>query len=345
MNPISRRDFLKLSASTFASLAFSPFLPGLGTFEDTEQVRVTTSSVSVFSASNDQSLIVGQRFRDELVNIYEEVNSGTPVYNPIWYRVWGGYMHRARLQKVKTLFNEPLTTIPEGIRQLSELTVPYTQAMRYTKTYGWQPNLRLYYGSIHWIDGIDEGPDGQPWYRIFDELIGFSYHVLAIHLRPIPFEEWAPITPDVPLENKRIEVNLPTQILTAYEYDQIVFQTNISSGIPAGRPSPNVISTKTPSGEFRIMSKYPSKHMGNGSLFADLDDYELPGVPWTSFFTESGVAFHGTYWHDNFGTPMSHGCINMRIDEAKWVFRWVQPLYKPDRIFTPGYGTRVLITP
>ena len=345
MNPISRRDFLKLSASTFASLAFSPFLPGMRTFEVTEQVRVATSSVSVFSAPNDQSLIVGQWFRDELVNIYEEVNSGTPTYNPIWYRIWGGYMHRARLQKVKVLLNLPLTTILEGTRQLSELTVPYTQAMRYTKTYGWQPNLRLYYGSVHWIDGIDEGPDGQPWYRIFDELIGFPYHVLAIHLRPIPFEEWSPITPDVPLENKRIEVNLTTQILTAYEYDQIVFQTNISSGIPAGRPSPNVISTKTPSGEFRIMSKYPSKHMGNGSLFADIDDYELPGVPWTSFFTESGVAFHGTYWHDNFGTPMSHGCINMRIDEAKWVFRWVQPLYKPDRIFTPGYGTRVLITP
>lgn len=345
MNPISRRDFLKLSASTFASLAFSPFLPSMGTFEVTEQVRVATSSVSVFSAPNDQSLIVGQWFRDELVNIYEEINSGTPTYNPIWYHVWGGYMHRARLQKVKTLFNEPLATIPERTRQLSELTVPYTQAMRYTKTYGWQPNLRLYYGSVHWIDGIDEGPDGQPWYRIFDELIGFPYHVLAIHLRPIPFEEWSPITPDVSLENKCIEVNLTTQILTAYEYDQIVFQTNISSGIPAGRPSPNVISTKTPSGEFRIMSKYPSKHMGNGSLFADIDDYELPGVPWTSFFTESGVAFHGTYWHDNFGTPMSHGCINMRIDEAKWVFRWVQPLYKPDRIFTPGYGTRVLITP
>ena len=345
MTLISRRDFLKLGSLSLTGLVFSPFLPNLGKFDDAEQVRVATQSVSVYREPNDQSVIVGQHFRDELVHIYKEVDSGTPVYNPIWYRVWGGYMHRARLQKVKTLFNEPLTTIPEGTRKISELTVPYTQAMRYTKTYGWQPNLRLYYGSVHWIDGIDEGPDGQPWYRIFDELVGFSYHVLAIHLRPIPFEEWAPITPDVPLENKRIEVNLPTQILTAYEYDQIVFQTNISSGIPAGRPSPNVISTKTPSGEFRIMSKYPSKHMGNGSLFADLDDYELPGVPWTSFFTESGVAFHGTYWHDNFGTPMSHGCINMRIDEAKWVFRWVQPLYKPDRIFTPGYGTRVLITP
>jgi hypothetical protein len=345
MTNLSRRDFLNLSASTLTGLAFSPFLPDLARFDDIEQVRVATSSVSVFSAPNDQSLIVGQWFRDELVNIYEVVNSGTPTYNPIWYRVWGGYMHRARLQKVKTLFNEPLTTIPEGTRRLSELTVPYTQAMRYTKTFGWQPNLRLYYGSVHWIDGIDEGPDGQPWYRIFDELLGFPYHVLAIHLRPIPFEEWSPITPDVPLEAKRIEVNLTTQVLTAYEYDQIVFQTNISSGIPAGRPSPKVLSTKTPSGEFRIMSKYPSKHMGNGSLFADVDDYELPGVPWTCFFTESGVAFHGTYWHDNFGSPMSHGCINMRIEEAKWVFRWAQPLHKSERIYTTGYGTRVLIIP
>jgi len=85
--------------------------------------------------------------------------------------------------------------------------------------------------------------------------------------------------------------------------------------------------------------------MGNGNLFAEIDDYELSGVPWTSFFTESGVAFHGTYWHDNFGTPMSHGCINMRIDEAKWVFRWTRPIYKSDRISTTGHGKRVLITP
>lgn len=342
---ISRRDFLKLGSLSLTGLVFSPFLPNLGRFDDIEQARVTTNSVSVFQAPNDQSLIVGQWFRDELVNIYEEVNSGTPAYNPIWYRVWGGYVHRARLQKVKVLFNEPLTAIPAGTRQLSELTVPYTQAMRYTKTYGWQPNLRLYYGSVHWIDGIDEGPDGKPWYRIFDELVGFSYHVLAIHLRPIPLEEWTPISPDVPLEDKRIEVNLSTQMLTAYEYDQVSFQTIISSGIPARRPSPKVISTKTPSGEFRIMSKYPSKHMGNGNLFASLDDYELPGVPWTSFFTESGVAIHGTYWHDNFGTPMSRGCINMRISEAKWIFRWLLPQHKPDRIFTPGYGTQIFIVP
>lgn len=85
--------------------------------------------------------------------------------------------------------------------------------------------------------------------------------------------------------------------------------------------------------------------MGNGNLFADLDDYELPGVPWTCFFTEVGHAFHGTYWHDNFGVPMSYGCINMRTQEAKWLFRWVLPVHDPDRIYTTGYGTQVVITP
>lgn len=344
MSLISRREFLKLSTSAFAGLALSPFLPGLGTFDDSLQVRVAAKSISVHSAPNDQSRITMQRFRDELVNVYEEVDAGDPVYNPVWYRTWGGYVHRARLQKVKTLFNEPLATIQEGTRQLSELTVPYTQAMRYTKTYGWQPNLRLYYGSIHWIDGIDEGPDGDVWYRVFDELVGFPYHVPAIHLRPIRLEEWSSLTPDMPLEKKRIEVNLSQQALTAYEYEQVVFETNISSGIATIQTNPKALSTQTPTGEFRILSKYPSKHMGNGNLFAGPDEYELPGVPWTCFFHEAGYAFHGTYWHDNFGTPMSRGCVNMRIDDAKWLFRWARPLHEPERIYTPGYGTLVRIT-
>jgi len=345
MKSLSRRDFLKLSATTLSSMALSPFLPGPGSFDDGIQVRVATNSVSVYSKPNDQSFIVGQRFRDELIHIYKEVDAGAPEYNPIWYQVWGGYIHRGRLQRVKTLFNKPLPSIPEGTRQPADLTVPYTQAMRYSKAYGWQPNLRLYYGSVHWIDGIDEGPDGEPWYRIFDELVGFPYHVQAIHLRPIPFEEWSPISPDVALEDKRIEVNLSAQTLTAYEYEQVVFKTNISSGITTVRQNPNDLSTKTPTGEFRIITKYPSKHMGNGSLFAAPEDYELPGVPWTTFFHAAGYAFHGTYWHDNYGVPMSRGCVNMRIEEAKWLFRWVRPIHKPDRIYTPGYGTKILITP
>jgi hypothetical protein len=341
----SRRDFLKLSTSVIAGLGLSPFLPGLGTFDDSRQVRVATKSVSVHTASNDLSRIIMQRFRDELVNVYEEVDTGIPVHNPIWYRVWGGYVHRGRLQKVKVLLNKPLASIPEGTRQLAELTVPYTQAMRYTRTYGWQPNLRLYYGSVHWIDGIDEGPDGEAWYRIFDELVGYSYHVSALHLRPIAFDEWSSITPEVAPDEKRIEVNLSKQVLTAYENEQVVLETTISSGIATANRDAKALSTQTPTGEFRILSKYPSKHMGNGNLFATPEDYELPGVPWTCFFHEAGYAFHGTYWHDNFGTPMSRGCINMRIEEAKWLFRWVYPLHEQDRVYSTGYGTLVEITP
>ena len=188
MPHISRRDFLKLGTSAIAGVGLLSFKPGLGIFEDTQQVRVATQSISVYKRPTDQSAIVSQRFRDELLNVYAEVDSGTPAYNPIWYQVWGGFVHRSRMQKVKTFFNVPLDKIPEGTRLVAELTVPYTQAMRFTKTYGWQPNLRLYFGSVHWIAGIDEGPDGEPWYRIHDELIGYPYHVPAIHLRPIPFE-------------------------------------------------------------------------------------------------------------------------------------------------------------
>jgi lipoprotein-anchoring transpeptidase ErfK/SrfK len=344
MPKMSRRDFLKLGSSAIAGFGVLPFMLGLESFDDSHQVRVATKAVTVHSGASDQNRITGQRFRDELVNIYEEVDAGAPEYNPIWYRVWGGYIHRARLQKVKVLFNQPLASIPEGTRHVAEITVPYTQAMRYTKAYGWQPNLRLYYRSVHWITGIDEGPDGTQWYRIFDELVGFPYHVPAIHLRPIPLEEWSALTPDIPLEDKRIEVNLTTQTLIAYELDKELLKTKISSGI-ANSGINTGLSTQTPTGDFRIISKYPSKHMGNGNLFASPEDYELPGVPWTCFFHEAGYAFHGTYWHDNFGTPMSRGCVNMRIDEAKWLFRWVRPLHDANRTYTPGYGTRVIITP
>lgn len=344
MTQLTRREFLKLAASTITGLGTAPFLPNLGMFDDSLQVRVATKSISVYREPTDRSAIVHQLFRDEVVNIYEAVDGGEPLYNPVWYRVWGGFVHRGRLQKVKTLYNEPLNSIPNGTRQLSEITVPYTQAMRYTKTYGWQPNLRLYFGSVHWLTGIEEGPDGRPGYRIFDELVGFPYHVDAAYVRPIENEEWSPLSPDVPVEQKRIEVDLGRQNLTAYENEQKIFETKIASGITTAQSDPKALSTQTPTGEFRILSKYPSKHMGNGNLFATPDDYELPGVPWTCFFHEAGYAFHGTYWHDNFGTPMSRGCVNMGIEEARWLFRWAHPLHDPNRIYSPGYGTEVVIS-
>jgi L,D-transpeptidase-like protein len=344
MAKLSRRDFLKLGGLSLGSLAFTPAQAHQFGFDDTDLVRVATNSVSVYSKPDDQSRIVSTWYRDELVHIYGEVTAETPKINPVWYRVWGGYMHRARLQRVKMLYNPTLPILEEGTRRLVEVTVPYTQPWRYTNIYNWQQlGFRLYYGSVHWMEAIEPGPFGEQWYRIYDDLTGFPYHINAMHVRPIPLEDLAPISPDVPLEKKLIEVNLATQVLLAYEGDRQVFKTNISSGLPNGPRGADGISTKTPQGEFRILDKMPAKHMGNGNLFADVDDYELPGVPWTSFFTPQGHAFHGTYWHENFGTPMSHGCINMRTEEAKWLFHWVLPPHQLGRTFNRGYGTLIQI--
>lgn len=74
----------------------------------------------------------------------------------------------------------------------------------------------------------------------------------------------------------------------------------------------------------------------------DLEAYILPGVPWVSFFEpETGIAFHGTYWHQNFGVPMSHGCINMKTEEARWLYRWTTPAGEIQKMNTIGYGTQV----
>ncbi len=326
----SRRDFLKLGGLSAAGLAFAPLTRTLPDFDDSNIIRVATTSVSVYNQPSDKALITGTWYRDDLVHVYEEIVSQEPKFNPVWYRVWGGYMHRARLQRVKSILNLPLENLPEGTRRLGDVTIPFTNPWRHTKAYGWeQLGFRLYYESVHWIDAVEEGPSPGAWYRIYDDLTGFPYLVPATHIRLIPSADLQPISPDVPGENKRVEVNLTTQTLRAYEYDKLVFQTNISSGIPFGE-------TDTPRGKFRIEPRTPSKHMGNGNLFADADDYELPGVPWTSFFTAAGHAFHGTYWHENFGSPMSHGCINMRTNEARWLFRWASPSYLVDNLLDAG---------
>ncbi len=346
MSNLSRRDFLKLGGLALGSLAFSPYIPSLPGFDDASLLRVATSEVSVRLEPSDQSAIASTWYRDELIHVYEEVKglNGEPKYNPIWYRVWGGYVHRAHLQKVKIIYNKPMASLAEGTRQLVEVTVPFTQAYQKSTRYGWQPNLRLYYDSVHWVDAVEEGPDGTPWYRVFDA--SGVYYVSSLHVRPIPHEDLSPISPDVPLEKKRIDVNLTTQMVTALEYDKPVFEAKISSGIASTR-KPGQCSTTTPSGDFRVFEKKPSVHMGNGNLFAGPDQYELPGVPWVLYFQSCGYAFHGTYWHDNFGTPMSHGCINMRTLEARWLFRWALPAHKTEDLATKyyfrDYGTAVRI--
>lgn len=344
---LTRRDFLKFSALGLGNLAFRPLF-GHGDDPDAgDIVRVAIHSVSVYSEPSDKSTILYQRYRDELVNIYAEVISEDgPGYNPLWYKVWRGYMHSAYTQRVKIRLNPPVenSAIPEKRGQLAEVTVPLTTTMRYLAyKKAWDPLYRLYYGSTHWVKGVDPGPDGTLWYRLHDELTEIEYHAPATHLRLIPPEEFAPISPEIDPWKKRIEVSISQQKLTAFENDKIVLETKVSTGVPDRLTEPGHISTDTPSGEYHVYSKMPSKHMGNGEVTGEIEAYELPGVPWTTFFAPHGVALHGTFWHTNFGMMMSHGCVNLRTEEAKWLFRWTTPVVNPDTWEQTGYGTLVVV--
>ena len=107
-----------------------------------------------------------------------------------------------------------------------ELTVPYTIAYQYNSWDGWFPwrGSRLYYDTTHWATGIEEGPDGKPWYQITSELTNTEvYYAPAIHFRTIAPEEITPISAGVPAERKHVEVSITDQILRAYEYGEEVF--------------------------------------------------------------------------------------------------------------------------
>lgn len=329
----NRRDFLRLCLLALGGLwssAFNPFPPPQNELEypEGDLGRVTVSNkVTIYEKPDWNSKVVGYlNTKDKLLPIYYEVTPDTgPAYNPVWYRIWGGYIHSAYIQKVRFRFNRVLPGIREG-GQLCEVTVPYSQAIRKDPYQGWQRFYRLYYETTHWVIGIEEGPDKKPWYKTI--INGVDFLVPAEHLRPIQDHEYSPIATDVPWEAKRIEILLKEQTLLAYEEDTVVFRTLISSGLPI-RPDPNGIPWETPKGRFNIQNKLPTTHMGDGRLTGDPEAYELPGVPWTMYFVpETGVAFHGAYWHNNFGIQMSHGCINMRPADARWLFRWSYPIFE-----------------
>lgn len=125
---------------------------------------------------------------------------------------------------------------------------------------------------------------------------------------PAPAPQANPIVSAPASGYRYIEVNLSAQTLTAWQGDTAVLYTSVSTGTWA---------TPTVTGRFSIGTKYTAQRMtGPG--------YDLPGVPWVMYFY-GGYAIHGTYWHNNFGTPMSHGCVNMRTDEAAFLYNWAPP--------------------
>ncbi|MCW5874218.1 MAG: L,D-transpeptidase [Anaerolineales bacterium] len=344
---LSRKEFLHLGGLALGSLALQPgTLQALATSSKPNEaaglVRVAVKEMRLYSEPSYQSNVVATRSRDQLLYVFEEFESDLgPDFNPRWYKVDEGYAHTAYLQPVLTQLQTPQVHInPQG--ELFEITVPLTQSYRHTRARGWEKLYRLYYLSTHWVTGIAEGPDGALWYEITDELLKITYHVLAEHMRKVPASELTPVNAHIPLHQKYVEVSIPEQRLWAYEEGALILDTKVSTGIPY-LVSTNGIPTATPKGGFTVFSKMPVRHMGDGYITADVEAYELPGVPWVSYFHEWGVAFHGTYWHDNYGNEMSHGCVNMKPHEAKWLFRWLMPESKYGQVQSLGQGTRVVV--
>ena len=102
-----------------------------------------------------------------------------------------------------------------------------------------------------------------------------------------------------------IDVNLSTQSVYAYEGDTVVNSFVVSTG---------TWMTPTVTGKYKIWIKFKSTAMSGPG-------YYLPNVPYVMYFYK-GYGLHGTYWHNNFGTPMSHGCVNLRTSDAEWLYNW-----------------------
>lgn len=104
---------------------------------------------------------------------------------------------------------------------------------------------------------------------------------------------------------REIVVDLSTQMTYAYEDGNLVFSSLVSTGLPA---------TPTVQGEYSIWHRTPAQTMSGPG-------YSLPNVQWVMYFYQ-GYGFHGTYWHNNFGSPMSHGCVNMTNEDAEWLYNF-----------------------
>ncbi len=338
---ISRRSLLSLTAKGAGALTLAQ-IPVYNAFAGTSAVaaplpfgRVAVWGYALREKPSFDATVVKYFDYDEIIPLLEQV-TGDPLgahKNAVWFRTDGGFVHSAWMQPVDNRPNEVQPKETAKAKFWSEVSVPVSEAhYRPGSTYY---SHRLYYGTVYRVIDAVQDDDASWWYRVAEGVNGGGY-VKAQHLRRISPEEIAPISPNV--ENKRIEVDLPTSILTAFEGDTAVFHAPIASGT-------RKTGQFTPGGEHRILYKAPTAHM-SGDLGTE-DGYDLPGVAFCSFFTAQGVAIHGTYWHYDWGARRSHGCVNASNDTARWVWRWSNPIapYESGWYFPKEWnsGTKVII--
>ncbi len=160
------------------------------------------------------------------------------------------------------------------------------------------------------------------WYKIaFDEWIRYpdringDWYVAESDKVRITREPGEMVLPEDSLASttKRILVDRSAQTLDAYDGQQLFMHASVSTGLAL---------TPTPRGVFSVYKKTPARYM-QGPLPGISDQYyDLPGVPWNLYFTYQGGVIHGAYWHDSFGQPWSHGCVNLSPENARVLYEW-----------------------
>ncbi len=361
----SRRDFLKLMALGAGSMAMRPFLKWqpLADFPaDTLLGRnCTGGKIALKAEPYEASATLDTLYEDAIVPWKRElaVPASKPYYiNQRWVETDQGYIYAPNLQPVRYLPNEPLTELPGGKGFWAEVTVPYVDLVlvgekaaspwvRDLVQFGLTP--RLYYSQIIWIDAIKQ-ENGVTWYRFNeDEEHGFGFGDVfwldGAACRPLTAEDVAPIHPDVAPADKKVVVDLTYQTLSCIENNQEVYFCRISSGAKYDAYGNPVDKWSTPLGEHIIWRKAISLHMAGGTTGAG---YDTPAVSWTTLFSGTGIAIHAAFWHNDFGSPRSHGCVNVRPEDAQWIFRWTTPpvtLDNPDvqSTWTDGNSTHVFV--
>ncbi len=346
---LTRREFIKLTALSLGGLALTPVLrvhPGarqLQEFPQGERLgRVCEGKWEVKARPNLDSQTVGYVYEDAVFPWLREVIGEKASYifnNQRWVETPDGFIYAPKIQPVRNLPNQPVQTLPQsslGPGMWAEVTVPYVEAglQNGPSSNSWVSArldlglpIRLYYSQVFWIDQIKTSDSGKVLYRVNPNYYG-GVDMLwadAAAFRPITSEDIAPIDPGMP--DKQVVVDVIHQTLSCFEGSQEVYFCRVSTGAKFDMYGNAVDKWSTPVGQHRVARKYISLQMSGGTTGAG---YDLPGIGWTTIFATGGVAIHSTFWHNNYGDPMSHGCVNTLPEDAHWIFRWTEPAVKYD---------------
>jgi len=326
---ISRRDFLRLGGASLAGLVFRNFAslpyPGVKNLG-----RVNAGMVEIKIRPDEDSQTVGKLYEDAVVPWLREVVGSRPYRaNRRYVETPDGYIWAPYLQPVKNLINVPIESLPEsslGPGMWAEVSVPYLDVILANPPARspWLQDSqrpRVYFTQVFWIDKINTDEQGQTWYRI-NERFGYGdlLWAKADGFRPLTADDIRPIRPKS--ADKRVFVDVNRQTLSCFEGKNEVFFTRVSTGMLNDLYGKPTEEWETPPGIRPIWRKLISAHMTGGSTGGG---YDLAGVSFTTLFEGNGVAIHSTFWHNNFGEPMSHGCVNCQPEAAKWIFRWTLP--------------------